>query len=416
MKQSMMFIPTLKDNPKEAEIASHRLMLRGGYIKQVASGIYTYLPLALRSLKKIEAIIREELDAIGCNELLMPALQPAELWQESGRWNEYGDTLMRMKDRHERDFALGPTHEEVVTFLVRDVINSHKKLPLAVYQIQTKFRDELRPRFGLMRGREFVMKDAYSFHADQASLDEWYRKFYTAYTNIFTRCGLKFRAVEADSGNIGGKESAEFMALSEVGEDTIVYSDQSSFAANIEVHPLEVGALSPDGIGTIKHAKGIEVGHIFKLGTKYSSAMRAQFTNSEQQRQDLIMGCYGIGVSRVLMAVIEQNHDENGIIWPKALAPFDIHIVPISMKDEVQAQVANQLYRDLQNAGYSVLIDDREERPGVKFVESDLIGIPVRITVGKNAKDGLVEVKFRAEAEKTEVNLDSLMEFLSQHN
>jgi prolyl-tRNA synthetase len=415
MKQSMMFIPTLKDDPKEADITSHRFMLRGGYVKQVAAGIYTYLPLALRSLKKIENIVREELDAIGCSELLMPALQPSELWMESGRWDQYGDTLMRMKDRNERDFALGPTHEEVITYLIRDVINSYKKMPIALYQIQTKFRDELRPRFGLMRGREFIMKDAYTFHSTQESLDEWYEKFRQAYMNIFTRCGLMFRAVEADSGNIGGSESTEFMVLTDIGEDTIVYSDSSEFASNIEVYNLEEGAPSPDGKGVIKHAKGIEVGHIFKLGTKYSEAMNAKFTDVDQTRKDIIMGCYGIGVSRVLMAVIEQNNDEAGIIWPRSVAPFDVHLILVNPKDEEQTKISDDLYKELKDSGFDVLYDDRQERPGVKFNESDLIGLPIRITVGKSAKDGVVEVKYRNEADKVDVKCDTLVSYLFNH-
>ncbi|NLC94553.1 MAG: proline--tRNA ligase [Bacilli bacterium] len=415
MKQSMTFIPTLREDPKEAEISSHKFMLRAGYIKQVAAGVYAYLPLALRSLKKVETIIREELDKIGCAELLMPALQPAELWQESGRWNQYGDTLMRMKDRHDRDFALGPTHEEVITYLVRDVLNSYKKLPVSLYQIQTKFRDELRPRFGLMRGREFVMKDAYSFHDSYESLNKTYNDFYQAYTNIFTRCGLHFRAVQADSGNIGGSESCEFMALTEVGEDTIVYSDSSDFAANIEVYNLPEGAPSPDGKGTIRHAKGIEVGHIFKLGTKYSSAMKAQFKDENNNLKDIIMGCYGIGVSRVLMAVIEQNHDDNGIIWPKALAPYDVHVIIIDTKNEKQVQTANYLEDLLTKNNYEVLVDDRNERPGVKFVESDLIGLPVRITLGRSLEQGLVEVKFRNSQDKVEIKLEDLLTYLKNN-
>lgn len=415
MKQSMTFIPTLREDPKEAEISSHKFMLRAGYIKQVAAGVYAYLPLALRSLKKVETIIREELDKIGCAELLMPALQPAELWQESGRWNQYGDTLMRMKDRHDRDFALGPTHEEVITYLVRDVLNSYKKLPVSLYQIQTKFRDELRPRFGLMRGREFVMKDAYSFHDSYESLNKTYNDFYQAYTNIFTRCGLHFRAVQADSGNIGGSESCEFMALTEVGEDTIVYSDSSDFAANIEVYNLPEGAPSPDGKGTIRHAKGIEVGHIFKLGTKYSSAMKAQFKDENNNLKDIIMGCYGIGVSRVLMAVIEQNHDDNGIIWPKALAPYDVHVIIIDTKNEKQVQTANYLEDLLTKNNYEVLVDDRNERPGVKFVESDLIGLPVRISLGRSLEQGLVEVKFRNSQDKVEIKLEDLLTYLKNN-
>ncbi|QVK18921.1 proline--tRNA ligase [Mycoplasmatota bacterium] len=416
MKQSLLFIPTLRDNPKEAEIISHKYMLRAGYIKQIAAGIYTYLPLALRSLKKVEQIIREELDAIGAGELLMPALQPSELWIESGRWNQYGDTLMRMKDRHEREFALGPTHEEVVTYIIKDVLNSYKKLPITLYQIQTKFRDELRPRFGLMRGREFIMKDAYSFHSTKTSLDKSYEDFRQAYINIFNRCGLKFRAVSADSGNIGGSESCEFMVLSEIGEDTIVYSDKSDFASNIEVHDLPVGAPSPDGNGTILHAKGIEVGHIFKLGTKYSNAMKAQFTNEEGIREDILMGCYGIGVSRVLMAIIEQNNDDKGIIWPKALAPFDVHMIVIDPKNENQMALANQLEKDLMQKQLEVLVDDRKERPGVKFTESDLIGIPIRITIGKNIDKGFVEVKFRNKEEKIEVKIEEIISFIENHS
>lgn len=414
MRQTMTFIPTQKGTPKEAEIPSHIYLVRGGYIKQVAAGIYSYLPLALRSLKKVEAIIRDELDQIGCSELLMPTLHPAELWKESGRWDEYGDTLMRMKDRHEREFALGPTHEEVITFLVRDTLNSYKKLPLALYQIQTKFRDELRPRFGLMRGREFVMKDAYSFHADQASLDEWYNKFRQAYSKIFSRIGLNFRIVEADSGNIGGNESAEFMVLSERGEDTIVYSDASDFAANIEVYNLKEGDPSPDGKGTIRHAKGIEVGHIFKLGTKYSEAMNAYFLDENQERKPILMGCYGIGVSRVLMAAIEQNHDDKGIIWPKAIAPYEIHLIPVNIRDEVQREVSEALYQKLINQGFEVLYDDRDERAGVKFNDADLIGIPIRITIGRKAGEGIVELKYRHQQEAKEVSMDHLIPLLLQ--
>lgn len=415
MKQSKMLIPTLRDVPKEAEIVSHQLMLRAGFIKQIAAGIYCYLPLAQRSLSKVKKIIREELNAIGSQELLMPSLQPSQLWEESGRWNQYGDTLMRMKDRHNRDFALGPTHEEIITYIIRDYLTSYKKMPLSVYQIQTKFRDELRPRFGLMRGREFIMKDAYTFHANKESLDKSYETFKQAYMNIFKRCGLEFRAVVADSGNIGGSESCEFMALSDVGEDTIVYSDSSDFASNLEVHNLEVGADSPDGIGKIKHAKGIEVGHIFKVGKKYSEMMKAKFTDENQKRQDILMGCYGIGVSRILMAVIEQNNDESGIIWPKSIAPFDIHILLINPDNEVQSNYAEKLYEDLKSNNYEVLLDDRKERPGVKFSEADLIGIPVQITIGKNITTGMVEVKFRGKKEKLNVNKDEINDFIKNN-
>ncbi len=414
MKQSMMFIPTLREVPSDAEIRSHQFLLRAGFIKQVAAGVYTYLPLAKRSLHHIETIIREELNAIDGNELLMPALQPKELWDETGRWSVYGSELMRLTDRNSREFALGPTHEEVITDVVRDYLNSYKKLPLTVYQIQTKFRDEARPRFGLMRGREFIMKDAYSFHANQESLDKTYDKFVQAYTNIFNRCGLKFRMVEADSGQIGGSQSAEFMALAEVGEDTIVYSTTGSFAANIEVADLPVGAPSPDGVGVVDHAKGIEVGHVFKLGTKYSESLNAVFLDENQKKQPIIMGCYGIGVSRVMMAVIEQNNDENGMIWPKSIAPFDIHVIPVDVKKAEQLDAATKIYEDLKAVGFEVLLDDRKERAGVKFSDADLIGLPIRVTVGRGISDGLVEIKVRQTGEVFEVKVTELVSFIKE--
>ncbi|MGL5383937.1 MAG: proline--tRNA ligase [Culicoidibacterales bacterium] len=404
MRQSLLFVPTLREMPADAETVSHQYLLRGGYVKQNAAGIYTYLPLGLRVLKNVEQIVREELNAIGCSELLMPALQPAELWQESGRWDDYGAEMMRLKDRHDRQFCLGPTHEEVITSVTRDYINSYKKLPLALYQIQTKYRDEQRPRFGLMRGREFVMKDLYTFHANQASLDEMYDKVAQAYQNIFTRCGLNFRKVEADSGAIGGSESAEFMVLSAIGEDTIVYSDTTDFAANIEVIEVAEGEQLPDG-SIAKHAKGIEVGHIFKLGTKYSDAMNANFLDENGRKQPVIMGCYGIGVSRVVMAAIEQNHDEAGVVWPSQLAPFDVHVIPVVMKQAAQVEAAMDIYGQLQAAGLNVLVDDRDERAGVKFSDADLVGAPYRIVVGRGIADGLVEVKVRATNEAIEMTI-----------
>jgi len=408
MKQSELFIPTLKEVPREAEIDSHRYLLRAGFIRQVAAGIYGYLPLAKRVLNKVENIVREELEAIGSNELFLPVLHPKELWDQTGRWDVYGSELMRMEDRHGRQFAMGPTHEEVITQIVGDYVDSYKKLPINVFQIQTKFRDEARPRFGLMRGREFTMKDAYTFHMNEECLDKAYQDFVQAYTNIFTRCGLTFRMVEADSGQIGGTGSAEFMALADIGEDTIVYSTESDFASNIEVHDLEVGAPSPDGKGTIAHAKGIEVGHVFKLGTKYSEAMDATFLNADGKPQPMEMGCYGIGVSRVMMAAVEQNNDEDGIIWPKSLAPFDVHVIAVDMKNDDQKKVATDLYGKLQEAGFDVLMDDRDERPGVKFSEADLIGLPIRVTVGRRAAEGVVEVKVRQTGEVVEVNLTDL--------
>lgn len=558
MKQSKTLIPTLREVPADAEIKSHQLLLRAGYIRQNASGIYSYLPLAQKVLRKIETIVREEMDEAGAVELLMPAMQAAELWQESGRWYTYGPELMRLKDRHERDFALGATHEEVITSLVRDEIKSYKKLPLALYQIQTKFRDEKRPRFGILRGREFIMKDAYSFHSSQGSLDEMYDRLYQAYTNIFTRCGLNFRAVIADSGAMGGKDTHEFMVLSEIGEDTIAYSDTSNYAANIEMAPvintyeksnepqnellkvktegkktieevsaflnvakdqciksllfkvdekhvlvlvrgdhdvndiklknlfeaseveladagqannilgcsfgslgpvgvdsveiiadhaiaglvnavcganeedvhyinvnperdfkvtkyadlrfIQEGDLSPDGEGTILFAKGIEVGHIFKLGTRYSEAMGATYLDENGRNQPMIMGCYGIGVSRVMAAIVEQYNDENGLVWPTDISPFDIHLIPINTKDESQAALAEELYTQLKKNKLDVLMDDRQERPGVKFADSDLIGLPIRITIGKKAAEGIVEVKVRRSGEMQEVHKDHLME------
>ncbi|MBD7936689.1 MULTISPECIES: proline--tRNA ligase [Cytobacillus] len=559
MKQSQVLIPTLRENPADAEIKSHQLLLRAGFIRQNASGIYSYLPMARKVLQNIETIIREELEAINAVEMLMPALQQAELWQESGRWYTYGSELMRMKDRHEREFALGPTHEEVVTSLVRDEVKSYKRLPLALYQIQTKFRDEKRPRFGVLRGREFIMKDGYSFHSSQESLDEMYDHFYQAYSNIFSRAGLNFRAVIADSGAMGGKDTHEFMVLSEIGEDTIAYSDTSQYAANIEMAQVvstyeksneelrelekvsttnqksiaeivdylnvsaekciksllfkvdedyvlllvrgdhevndikvknllaandveladaeetksvigcEIGSIgpiganvriiadhavraivngvcganeagyhyvnvnvdrdftveqyadvrfiqegdpSPDGEGNILFAKGIEVGHIFKLGTRYSEAMDATILDENGRSQPMIMGCYGIGVSRVMAAIAEQHSDENGLVWPKNIAPYQLHLVSLNMKKEDQVQLSERVYGTLKDLGYRILWDDRAERAGVKFADSDLIGLPLRITVGKKANEGIVEVKLRSTGEQFEVSVEELPQFI----
>ncbi len=563
MKQSMTFIPTLREVPADAEIRSHQLLLRAGYMRQNSSGVYSFLPLGKKVLQKVEQIVREEMDNAGAVELLMPALQQAEFWQESGRWYTYGPELMRLKDRHDREFALGATHEEVITSLVRDEIKSYKRLPLTVYQIQTKFRDEKRPRFGLLRGREFIMKDAYSFHSNQESLDEVYQRLFTAYSNVFSRCGLDFRAVIADSGAMGGKDTHEFMVLSEVGEDTIAYSDSSDYAANIEMAPvvledvknteqakdlekvetigkktieevasflqtdakaciksllfkvdekfvlvlvrgdhevndiklknifgaanvdlasatdteeilgcaigslgpikssanveviadqaverlvnavcganeedyhyvnvnpgrdfsvsqyadirfIQEGDKSPDGNGLIKFAEGIEVGHVFKLGTRYSEAMNAVYLDENGRNQPMIMGCYGIGVSRTLAAVAEQFNDEKGLLWPTNLAPYHVHLIPVNMKDETQAALAEELYSSLKKQGYDVLMDDRQERPGVKFADSDLIGLPVRITVGKKASEGIIEVKIRKSGEMLEIGTDALVETLSE--
>ena len=562
MKQSMTLIPTLREVPADAEIKSHQLLLRAGFMRQNASGVYSYLPLAKRVLQKIEQIIREEMDATGAVELLMPTLQQAELWQESGRWNTYGPELMRIHDRHNREFALGPTHEEVITSLVKDDVKSYKRLPLSLYQIQTKFRDEKRPRFGLLRGREFIMKDCYSFHSSEESLGETYDRIFQAYSNILTRCGLNFRAVIADSGAMGGKDTHEFMVLSDVGEDTIAYSDTSSYAANIEKAPvvtqyeksteeakevekvltenqktiadvssflnvqeqqciksllfkvdeqfvlvlvrgdhevndiklknlyqagtveladpeetlkvlgctvgsvgpigvsnveviadhavkaivngvcganeenyhyvnvnadrdfqvsryedirfIQVGDPSPDGQGKILFAKGIEIGHIFKLGTRYSEAMNAVYLDENGRSQPFIMGCYGIGVSRTMAAIAEQYNDDKGLTWPVHVSPFDVHLIAVNMKDEAQVELAEKLYNHLKQNRFDLLFDDRAERVGVKFADSDLIGLPIRITVGKKANEGIVEVKVRKTGEMREIHYEEIVTTITE--
>lgn len=563
MRQSQLFLPTLREVPADADVKSHQLLLRAGFIRQNAAGIYSFLPLGKKVLHKIENIVREEMNRAGSQEMMMPALQLAELWQESGRWYSYGPELMRLKDRHERDFALGATHEEVITSIIRDEVKSYKKLPLNLYQIQTKFRDEKRPRFGLLRGREFIMKDAYSFHDKQESLDETYETMKDAYSAIFSRCGLNFRAVLADSGAIGGKDNHEFMVLSDIGEDLIAYSTESDFAANIEMapvllaeqhsseerlelkkvetkqaksieevsnflnissdkiiksllyiadeHPVLVlvrgdhevneiklknelsatdvvmateeeaqkwlntvpgsigpvsvtsdvkiiadqavpfmvnavcganeagyhyvnvnpkrdfeysqtadlrfvveGDLSPDGKGTIVFAKGIEVGHVFKLGKVYSEPMKAAYLDENGKNQIMSMGCYGIGVSRTLAAVAEENNDDKGLIWPLSLTPFDVHLIAVNSKNAEQAALSDELYDQLKNDGFDCLYDDRPERAGVKFADSDLIGLPIRVMVGKRAGEGIVEVKIRKSGESFEVPVSELINFIRQ--
>ena len=557
MRLSKMHIKTLREVPNEAEIASHILLLRTGMIRKLVSGVYGFMPLGWRSVRKIEDIIRQEMDATGAQEILMSAVQPAELWQESGRWFAYGPEMWRVKDRNGRDFCLGPTHEEVFTDIIRNDVSSHRQLPLNLYQIQTKYRDEARPRFGLMRSREFIMKDAYSFDKDYEGLDKSYDEMYKAYEKIFTRCGLTFRPVEADTGAIGGSNSHEFTALSEVGESEIAYCESCSMAAtteraecvdapasdaemlpleevytpdtktieevanflgmeekdtikallfvtydeegkengyvaafvrgdrelnmtklvnalNIPEHSIEFadeakisaatgcvgGFTGPMGLhdctivvdselpglknlcagankadhhvknvnygrdyegdivtdlktlkvgdpcpvcgAPVKHARGIEVGQVFKLGTKYSDAMHAVYKDENQKEQPIVMGCYGIGVTRTLSAVVEQHHDENGIIWPMSVAPYHVIVTLVNGKDEQQTAVAEEIYAQLMKAGVEVLLDDRNERPGVKFKDADLLGIPVRITVGKRAAEGVVEYKLRREADKSE--------------
>lgn len=560
MKLSKMHLKTLREVPNEAEIPSHILLLRTGMIRKLVSGVYGFMPLGWRSVRKIEDIIREEMDAAGGQEIHMSAVQPAELWEESGRWFAYGPELWRLKDRNGREFCLGPTHEEIFTDIIRNDVSSYRQLPLNLYQIQTKYRDEARPRFGLMRSREFIMKDAYSFDRDYEGLDKSYEEMYRAYEKIFTRCGLTFRPVEADTGAIGGSNSHEFTALSEVGESEIAYCEKCSMAAtteraecvdaapqdDVEMLPMEevhtpgtktieevadflgiskdqtikallfvtydndgkengyvaafvrgdrelnmtklvnaldipehaiefadeekmaaatgcvggftgptklhdckivvdselpglknlcAGACKEDhhlinvnygrdyegNIITdikvlaegdpcpvcgapVKHARGIEVGQVFKLGTKYSESMGAYYKDENMKDHPIVMGCYGIGVTRTLAAVVEQNHDENGIIWPMSVAPYHVIITVMKPDDEIQAKVADEIYTELMNAGAEVMLDDRKERPGVKFKDADLLGIPIRITVGRGAADGMVEYKLRRDADKEEIS------------
>ncbi|ANZ61864.1 proline--tRNA ligase [Secundilactobacillus paracollinoides] len=557
MKQSKMLIPTLKEVPSDAEALSHQMMLRAGYVRQVTAGMYAYLPLAFRVLTNIETIIREEMEKIDAVEMVVPSVLPASLWKESGRYDTYGPTLFKFKNRHDTDFILGPTHEETFTTLIRDNIKSYKKLPLVLYQIQAKYRDEERPRYGLLRGREFIMKDAYSFSTNYDDLDTVYRQMETAYRNVFDRIGLNYRTIIGDAGAMGGKDSKEFSAIAPIGEDTIVYSDSSDYAANLEmatslyipkkshaaqqdlekidtgdaktidqvaeqldieasqliksllyiadekpvlalirgdhelnetklknylsadflapatnedaqkylgasfgnVGPVGVsddvtiladqyvqdmvnavvganetgfhfknanlerdfrvdkfvdlrtvqeGDVSPDGSGVLKFTRGIEIGHIFKLGTRYSESLGANVLDENGRNVPVIMGSYGIGVSRLLSAIAEQTADENGLVWPRAISPYDLHIIPVNAKNDEQMTVATDLEERLQKAGYRVLLDDRKERAGVKFADSDLMGLPVRITVGKKAADGIVEIKIRKTGETIEVKTEEV--------
>ncbi len=401
MKMSNFFAPTLRDEPKEAEIISHKLLLRGGYVRKLAAGIYSYLPLGLEVLRNIENIIREEMNNAGCQEVLLPALQPSELWKMTGRWDVYGKELLRVKDRHDRDFCFGPTHEEVITDLVKNNVSSYKELPIILYQIQTKFRDEIRPRFGLMRSREFLMKDCYSFDADEKGLQVSYQKMHKAYCSIFEKCGLRFKVVDADPGAIGGGYSQEFMVIASTGEDEIAYCTHCNWAISKELSKIEVDNSCPKcSEGVLKVERGIEVGHIFQLGTKYSSAMDACFLDENGNRRPFVMGCYGIGVGRTLQAAIEQNHDENGIIWPIQIAPFHVAIIPVNITESEQFDAAAKLYHELISLGIKVILDDRDERAGVKFKDIDLIGIPVKIIFGKSFAEGKVEVILRKNQEK----------------
>lgn len=563
MRTTKYFMPTLREVSSDAETISHQLMLRAGIIRKQAAGIYTYLPLGFKILKKIENIVREEMERGGGIEILSSALQNAELWQESQRWYEYGPEMFRLQDRHGRDFCLGPTHEEIFTDLVRNNVNSYRQLPLNLFQIQTKYRDEKRPRFGVIRSREFIMKDAYSFDIDEAGLDNSYEQMYKTYRRIFDRCGLKYQVVEADTGNMGGNSSHEFMVISEVGEDDLVFCESCGYSANVEtaicidrkfdkeeismpkkihtpnqksiqdlseflntpmekilksviytdekgrvfmcllpgdrevneiklkkllgVKELELaseekiiemtrakpGFSGPVGIkseilivadneiksmmnfvvganegdyhvknvnlkdfkiniyGDLKRAekgdrcikcenellssKGIEVGHIFKLGTKYSKALKATYLDSNSKEQPMVMGCYGIGVTRTLAAIIEQYNDENGITWPDHLAPFEIAVIPVNMKDQLQVQQGETIYETLKNNNFDAILDDRNERVGVKFKDMDLIGIPLKVVIGKKISEGLVELKFRNGCETELVTISELIERIKSY-
>ena len=554
MKLSQMYVPTLKEDPANAEVVSHKLMLRSGMMRKLGSGIYTFLPLGQKVINKFQTIVKEEMNNSGAQEVLLPALQPANLWEESGRLENYGPELMRLNDRHEREFCLGPTHEEVITDLVRDEVRSYKDLPINLYQIQTKYRDEIRPRFGVLRSREFIMKDAYSFDIDEAGLEESYNNMYDAYDRIFDRCGLEYRPVKADTGTIGGDDSHEFMVLADAGEDTVVYCDSCDYAANLELataaleaeksneeeqeleivdtpdsstiaelmseldlpaekmikavlyetgervvlalvrgdyevneiklsnlldvvnvdlatadkyqeldtvkgytgpidleeveiiadelvmkvvngvtganevekHYLNVnpgrdfavdqvadirtvkeGETCAECGGTLEQTPGIEVGQVFKLGTKYSQALDATFLDENGKPQPLVMGCYGIGITRTIAAAIEQNHDDYGIKWPTALAPFKVHLLPLGGADEVEDK-AQELYKTLNEAGIEVLLDDRNERAGVKFNDADLIGCPIRITIGsRSLANGELEVKLRQTDEEMNIDADN---------
>ncbi|MDA1133363.1 MAG: proline--tRNA ligase [Proteobacteria bacterium] len=408
MKASQFYISTLKEAPQEAELVSHQLMIRAGLIRRLGSGLYSWMPIGLRILKKIENIIRDEMNRAGALELLMPAIQPKELWDETNRWEVFGPQMLKISDRHERLFCFGPTHEEVITDIVRKEIKSYKQLPINFYQIQTKFRDEIRPRFGVMRAREFMMKDSYSFHSSLDSLKETYQVMYETYKKIFDRIGLNYRAVQADNGAIGGDGSHEFHVLADSGEDEIVYDESSDFAANIEVaknHPDK---------DKFKTCRGIEVGHIFQLGTKYSEAMQAEFIDQDGESKPMIMGCYGIGVSRIIAAAIEQNYDADGMILPKSIAPFEVIITPIGLeKNDEVLKVSLDLYEDLIDKGVDVILDDRGLRPGVMFSEAELLGIPFRITISeKLLKDGKFEFKARASSANQLLDKDALLRII----
>ena len=412
MQLSKYPLITYKETPVDAELTSHQLMLRAGLIKKLASGLFSWMPIGLKVLRKIERIVREEMDRSGAYEVSMPAIQPADLWQETGRWEAYGDLLLKMEDRQGRSFCFGPTHEEVITDIVRNELKTYRQMPVNFYQIQTKFRDEIRPRFGVMRAREFLMKDAYSFHLDQPSLDLEYENMGATYNTIFTRLGLDFRKVRANSGEIGGSLSHEYHVLADSGEDEVGYCDEENYAANVEM--IE-GNTAPNG-GKLSFTRGIEVGHIFQLGDKYSKSMNCTVLNDKGDSIYPLMGCYGIGISRIMASSIEQNHDESGIIWPQPLAPFQIIIVALNNNTEdTTLTKSRKIYHQLLESGYEVLLDDRNERAGVKFADADLLGIPKRLIVSERGLDNqTIELNFRDEKNKSDVPFEQLVDYLEK--
>ena len=418
---SKLFVPTVKEDPSDAELISHKLMVRSGMIKKTAAGIYSWLPIGLKVLKKVEEIVRKNLNNFDAEEILMPMVQPAELWKESGRYGEYGKELLKFDDRSNRGFVLGPTHEEIICEIFRSHPKSYKDLPVNLYQIQTKFRDEIRPRFGVMRSREFLMKDAYSFDIDEKGLIKSYGKMKDAYISIFDEIGLDYRIVKADSGNIGGDISEEFHILADSGEDLIAVSDSSDFAANVEVlsydkDPSELeGKKSPDGKGKLKIKRGIEVGHIFQLGQKYSQAMNVGVKDMNGNSIHPFMGCYGIGVSRIVAAAIEQNHDDRGIQWPDKITPFGVNVICLDPESDEIMKVCSEIYSILQKSGFDPLLDDRDIRAGIKFKEHELLGIPYSIIIGpNNFKNTKLEFGIRAQNEKIDMKLDDIKKYLGE--
>ena len=418
---SKLFVPTTRQDPSDAELISHKLMVRSGMIKKTAAGIYNWLPLGYKVLKKVENIVRKNLDGFGGQEILMPMVQPAELWKESLRFDQYGKELLKFKDRSERDFVLGPTHEEIICEIFRSYPISYKDLPINLYQIQTKFRDEIRPRFGVMRCREFLMKDAYSFDIDEKGMEMSYKNMKEAYISTFDDIGLDYRIVKADAGNIGGDVSEEFHIIADSGEDLLAISDSSDFAANVEVleyekDPSELdGEPSPDGKGKLIIKRGIEVGHIFQLGQKYSEKMSVSIKDSSGQSIDVFMGCYGIGVSRIVAAAIEQNHDDKGIIWPYAIAPFHVNIICLDPKKDEVLKECESVYQILKDAGHDVILDDRDMRAGQKFTDNEILGIPYSIVIGpKNFSNNNFEFVIRKTNEKLDLSIDEIKQKMEE--